>query len=64
MKNISSIHLRKQGKRSLCHKIIEMDQHLTDYPEGVSCRVCLAMAIKRNIKLKPKITDTSHIGLA
>ena len=50
MKNISSVHLRKQGKRALCQKVIELDYHLTDRVEAVSCRTCLLMSKKRNIK--------------
>ena len=63
MKNISSVHLRKIGKRALCHKIPENEKHLTDYLEGVSCRVCLSMAFKKGLTPKKKI-DLSHIGIA
>lgn len=63
MKNVSSVHLRKQDKRTLCHKIIMDEFYITDRIEVASCRVCLNVAVKKLKLVANQNAEKFHIGL-
>lgn len=63
MKNINSIHLRKQGKRAVCHKIVDMEYHMTDKVEAASCRTCLRMVVKKLKLIANQDAEKFHINL-